>query len=216
MLPLRLMFAVSPATPRWREFWPTWENWFLGDALANLVFTPLLLGAATNWKALTKGLPVRRMEAAAIFGLLILAVRWSHQLRPGDSNPIDAHGYLPIAFLLLAAVRFGPMGASAALATMTALSIADMDAAGPGSGLSVAFASVLSLQLFLIVIGIPIMSLSVLIEQQRKTERSLRESESSCRTQLRTATEHGGDYGFERASDHCRGQRTAPARRGIA
>ena len=83
-----------------------------------------------------------------------------------------------MAFLLLAAVRFGPAGASGAMAIMTALSIAAMTTAPPGAHLRPEFTSVLSLQLFLIVIGIPIMSLSVLMEQQRKTEHSLRESEA--------------------------------------
>ena len=43
------------------------------------------------------------------------------------------------------------------------------------------------MQLFLIVIGIPIMSLAVLIEQQRRTEQSLRESEARFRNMADTA-----------------------------
>ena len=35
-----------------REFWPTWRNWFLGDSLANIVLTPLLLCLATDWRKL--------------------------------------------------------------------------------------------------------------------------------------------------------------------
>ena len=46
---------------------------------------------------------------------------------------------------------------------------------------------VLSMQLFLIVIGMPIMSLSVLIEEQRRTEQSLRESEERFRNMADTA-----------------------------
>ncbi len=49
-----------------REFWPTWRNWFLGDALANLVLTPLLLCLAADWRKLTKAKPERYLEGAAV------------------------------------------------------------------------------------------------------------------------------------------------------
>jgi len=45
----------------------------------------------------------------------------------------------------------------------------------------------LSIQLFLIVIGTPMLSLSVLLEQQRKTEQCLRESEGRFRNMADTA-----------------------------
>ena len=59
------------------DFWPTWQNWFFGDAIANLVFTPLLLCLAADWRTFTKARPVRYVEAAAVFSVLIFAVRWS-------------------------------------------------------------------------------------------------------------------------------------------
>ena len=57
------------------EFWPTWRNWFLGDALANIVLTPLLLCLAADWRKLTTANPLRYLEGLAVFSGLVVAVR---------------------------------------------------------------------------------------------------------------------------------------------
>src|SRR5262249_6272815 len=121
--------------PLGREFWPTWRNWFFGDALANLVLTPLLLCLVADWRKLTEARPVRYLEGAAVFSGLIAAGHFAYQRNPGNPGFIGPAGYLPVAFLLLAAVRFGPAGASGSLATMSLLSIAATGAVAPGSHL---------------------------------------------------------------------------------
>ncbi len=105
------------------------------------------------------------------------------------NNPslLDLYHYIPAAFLLLAAVRFGPAGAAGSLSIMSLLAVLATSASRSGSSIPPATDGVLSLQLFLLVIGIPIMSLSVLIEQQHRTEQSLRESETRFRTMADTA-----------------------------
>ena len=169
-----------------REFWLTWRNWFLGDALANLVLTPLLFCLAVDWRKLTKARPIRYLEALAVFSGLIFAAQFAYHRDLDSQSLVDPRGFLPVPFLLLAAVRFGPAGASASLTIMSLLSVVSATATHPSS-LPADDVSVLSIQLFLMVIGIPIMSLSVLIEQQRSTERSLRESEMRFRNMADTA-----------------------------
>jgi PAS domain S-box-containing protein len=156
--------------PLGREFWPTWRNWFLGDALANIVLTPLLVCLAVDWRKLAAARPLRDLEGVIVFAGLILAVQ--------AANQQGLRNYIPVAFLLLAATRFGPAGASGALTIMSVLMVADTSASNPGASSPAVMDSVLSTQLFLIVIGVPILSLSVLMEQQRRTEQSLRESEA--------------------------------------
>ena len=166
---------------RGREFWPVWQNWFLGDALVNLVFTPLLLCLTADWRKLTRARPSRILEGLAIFSGLIFVVQIAYRGEPNGAGLIrpldDALDYAPVAFLLWAAVRLGPAGASASLAIMSMLSMLGVSVGHPASSLQPDPALILSLQLFLIVIGVPIMLLSVLMEQQRATERSLRENE---------------------------------------
>ncbi len=170
-----------------REFWPTWRNWFLGDALANIVLTPLLLCVALGWNKLSAVKPVRFLEGLVVFSGLVLAVQIAHRQGLRDSNLIDFYHYIPASFLVLAAVRFGPLGASGSLSIMTVLSVVATEASQRTVFVPAAMDSVLSIQLFMIVLAIPIMSLAVLVEQQHKTEHSLRESEERFRNMANTA-----------------------------
>jgi PAS domain S-box-containing protein len=170
-----------------RGFWPTWRNWFLGDALANLVLTPLLLCLAFDWRMLITAKPLRHLEGAAVFSGLIVAVQWANGRDLDNPSLLHLYNYIPVAFLLLAAVRFGPAVASASLTIMSVLSVMTIGAIQPNASTSGAIDGVTSLQLFLIVTGVPIMSLSVLMEQQRRTEQSLRESETRFRNMADTA-----------------------------
>ena len=70
---------------------------------------------------------------------------------------------------------------------MSVLMVVDTGASQLGASVPPAMDSVLSMRLFLIVIGVPILSLSVLMEQQRGTEQSLRESEARFRNIADTA-----------------------------
>jgi PAS domain S-box-containing protein len=169
-----------------RKFWPTWRDWFLGDALANLVITPLLLCLALDWRKFIKARPMRYLEGFVLFAGMFFAIQFAYQRGLNNPGVLDLSDYIPMGFLLWAAVRFGPAGASGSLAIMSLLSITAAAASHP------VFVpddtdSILNIQLFLIVIGVPIMSLSVLIEQHRRTEHSLRESEERFRNMADTA-----------------------------
>jgi PAS domain S-box-containing protein len=170
-----------------REFWPTWRNWFLGDALANIVLTPLLLCLAFDWRKLIAARPLRHLEGLAVFSGLVFAVRLAYEHGSSDPGLIDLYNYIPVAFLLFAAIRFGPGGASGSLTVMCVLSVVATSANQASASLPAAMDRILSMQLFLMVTGIPIMSISVLIEQQRRTEQSLRESEARFRNMADTA-----------------------------
>jgi PAS domain S-box-containing protein len=169
-----------------REFGPAWRDWFLGDLLANLVLTPLLLCLADDWKRAIRARPARYLEGFVVFSGLILAVQFAYKWGLNDPSVRDLYNYIPLAFLLLAAVRFGPAGASGALTIMSMLWIAASSSQLRPSSFD-DMGVTLSIQLFLIVIGTPMLSLSVLLEQQRKTEQCLRESEGRFRNMADTA-----------------------------
>jgi PAS domain S-box-containing protein len=169
------------------EFWPTWRNWFLGDALANIVLTPLLLCLATDWRKLTTANPLRYLEGLAVFSGLVVAVRLASNRALNGPSLGDLYYYIPVGLLLLATHRFGPAGASGALTIMSLLSVLASSGIQPTSLVSAAADGIVYVQLFLIVIGIPIMALSVVLEQQRKTQQSLRESEARFRSMADTA-----------------------------
>jgi PAS domain S-box-containing protein len=169
------------------EFFSTWWKWCLGDALANLVFTPLLLCLAQDWSKFATARAARYLEGLALFSALPFAAHFAYTRGMGRAGLVDPFGYIPLPFLVWAAVRFGPAGASAALSIMSVLSVAAAGANQLEVVGHVTIDATLSIQLFIVVLAIPILLLSVLVEQQRRTEESLRESEERFRSMANAA-----------------------------
>lgn len=161
---------------RGRDFGSSWRAWFLGNALTHLVSTPMLVYLAYGWREIRQTKPARVLEALAIFAGLFLAVRFAYHVNRDDLGLVGPIDYIPVAFLLLAAIRFGPLGASGSLAIMSVLAL-EAAQGQQAVALHPELTSILSLQLFLIVIGVPTMILAVLLQQQRKTEQVLRENQ---------------------------------------
>ena len=170
------------------NYWFYWRVWFLSEALAYLVLAPAILtciGAARAARG--KASLARVLEASLIGGgLLAIGVRVFVWPAPDEAS-VPALVYLPLPFLLWAAVRFGPAGVNASLLMVAFLSIsATVQRHGPFATGSPA-ENVLSLQLFLVVISLPLMFLASLIAERRARANALRESEVRFRSMADTA-----------------------------
>ncbi len=105
----------------WRNFWPIWLTWWLGDMVSGIIIAPLLILWATK--------PVPRLnsrlllEAAGLFFLTIW-VCWLVFLRKpstsGNSYPLE---YLAIPPLLWAGFRFQERGAITASVILAGIAI---------------------------------------------------------------------------------------------
>jgi PAS domain S-box-containing protein len=95
--------------------------------------------------------------------------------------------YLPVPFLLWAAVRFGPFSTCIVLSAMSTLATFGASAGRGPFALDPSASVVYSIQLFLLVLSVPFLFLSVLMQQQRWTESVLRESEHRFRSLVDTA-----------------------------
>ena len=164
------------------EFGRALRNWFLGDALASLVLTPLLVTLATDYRGLAQVSRVRLAWTSFVFAGL--AVSGYLAFHGGLSNGVYPPFllYVPVPFLLAASVAFGLTGASAALLLLSLVAIYGTLAGRGPFQVESAAASLLSIQLFLFSLSVPFMFLSVLIDQQRQTDRALRESERRFRS----------------------------------
>ena len=161
------------------DFWTLWLRWFMGDALAQSVVTPIIFYwvFGTPWKV--QALDAKRLsEAALLSGGLLVASYWCAMSSVAISDPSF---YAPVPFLFWAAVRFGMIGATGAIAVITAFII---DCVLRGSGpfanlppLETAFV----LQTYLLVRSVPLYLFATSIEQRRRVEESLRESEQRFR-----------------------------------
>ena len=107
------------------------------------------------------------------------------QVRGLGSTP--ALVYLPLPFLLWAAMRFGPTGASTLLLLLALGSIwGAAQGRGPFTSSSPA-ENVLSLQIFLIAISLPLMVLAGLVEERREKANAFIETEGRFRAIADTA-----------------------------
>jgi PAS domain S-box-containing protein len=161
-------------------FGHVWISWFLGDALTSIILTPLLVILITARRKAgidTVGRLTEGLLAAA--GVTIAGyVAFQHGI--GGFPPFLL--YLPVPFLLWAAVRFGPGGAPVSLLLISVPAILGTVAGRGPFYLESAEDSLLSIQLFLFFVSVPFMSLSVLITQQSRTDGALRESEQRFRS----------------------------------
>jgi PAS domain S-box-containing protein len=179
--------AVGGAVSLRSEFWPTWVQWFLGDALANIVLTPLLFCLAREVRLVRPTKFLRLLEGICVAAGLITGAYVAFVLDWRGLSSLNFLLYLPAPFLIWAAVRFGPLGASGAsfVASMM-VTFGAVFGRGPFAA-TASDAVVLSVQLFLLVPSIAILFLAVLGQQQRQTYSALRESELRFRSLVDTA-----------------------------
>jgi signal transduction histidine kinase len=159
-----------------QPFWSVWYRWFLSCALVGLVVTPALV----HWIAARPqftGASVRRYTEALLLASGLLLASYAAFSRPGeDPMPNVAILYAPMPFLIWAAARFGPIGASTSIAVVGMLAmLSTRQGLGPFRAASPAD-NVVGMQLFLLVMALPMLLLSVLTTERRKAEESQRKT----------------------------------------
>jgi signal transduction histidine kinase len=179
LIPVASAFAGAFARlARGQEFWSAWEQWFLGNALAHLVVTPVILywvfGALGDIRSSSAR---RRLEGGLLAVGLVVSGYLAFGTQSGSLSFAEPRFYAPVPFLFWAAIRFGMSGASGAIAIIALLSVeAALDGRGPFSRQSPADTA-LALQHFLLLRAAPLFLIAILIEQRKRVEQSLRESQ---------------------------------------
>jgi PAS domain S-box-containing protein len=170
------------------DYWLAWQQWFLGNALAHLVVTPAIfywiLGAPWN----VRGLSVKRCVEGALLAIgLILAANAAFETAPNPAKFVEPRVYLPVPFLIWAAIRFGMLGTSGAIAVVAFIAVdAALEGRGPFFGQS-PIDTGMALQQSLLLRATPLYLVAVLIEDRKDIENSLRESEARFRDVANTA-----------------------------
>lgn len=175
--------AVGP------DYWPTWEQWFWGNALASLIITPAIFYwfVGARWK-FPRRLNARWLEGALLTAGLVLTAYLAFESDTGGPAFAESRFYAPVPFLFWAAVRFGMRGASAAIAILACFAVAAaLQDMGPFAGLSPAEKGI-ALQRFLLLRAAPLYLIAVLIEQKARVEQSLGESERRYREVVESQT----------------------------
>ncbi|MEG4571233.1 adenylate/guanylate cyclase domain-containing protein [Microcoleus sp. N3A4] len=178
----------------WSEYWQIRWNWYLGDTLGVLIFTPLLLiiykkQAARNSQNTGRKTIANRI-GAGICLLLLVTVSWLVYNSKSEGNlsgyPLE---YLPFPLVIWATIQFGQGGA--VLASFIVSSIA-IWGGSQGGGPFIAKAeninqAILFLQAFMSVIVVTSLLLAATVAERASAEDSLRQSEIKYRELVENA-----------------------------
>jgi two-component system, LuxR family, sensor kinase FixL len=173
---------LDAAFVRWNawgqgSYWQLIRIRFFSNALAALIVAPLIITWATNGIRTVRIAGRARYLEACVLVFALLSVSFAVLYEFG-SGADPALLFLPLPFLLWAAVRFGSLGASTAISVVGFLAIwSAAHGHGPFSG-GTAEQNARSIQIFLIVLSIPILFLASVIEERATAEAELRESEA--------------------------------------
>jgi PAS domain S-box-containing protein len=171
---------------QWTNFAPVWVTWWLGDTVGALVVTPMIvLWAQTNWRAFDRReffAVVAVLASAVVVGLIAFNPLLPHS---EYSSPL---GFLAILPLVWAALRRSPRDTATISVIVTSFAIwATVKNAGP-FGLSSSNEAFLMLLTFMVSLSLPSLALSADVEMRKRTEESLRRTQSDLDTRVRQRT----------------------------
>jgi signal transduction histidine kinase len=178
LAPLATSFldAAAVVITGWgRGYWPLGIERFWTNALAELTIVPAIVLCSSNGISWIRRVSaVRYLEAAllAVGTALVAVLVFGLQSLSPSTTP--AVLYLPLPFLLWAAGRFGLRGLSLSLLSIALISIwCTMHGQEPFQYASMA-QNILSLQILFCVVAVPLMFLSAVMAEARRTQDSLR------------------------------------------
>jgi two-component system sensor kinase FixL len=191
--------AAFVALNQWGHdsYWQVWRIRFISNVLATLTLVPFIVtwsGDGIGWLGRIRR--ARILEGAVLL-LALLSVNAIVFYKLGPTPDFELL-YLPLPFLIWAAVRFGSRGASAAICAVTFLAIWS---AGHGFG---PFSrrspeeNALSIQMFLIVMSVPLLLLAGVIEERRKGAMTLRQRDERITLAAESANLAFWSINFER------------------
>lgn len=187
----------------WRTsgFVEIWRVRFFSNVLAVFTIVPVIVAFGDPLFIRLRGLTWRRwLEAIALTIALTALCVVTFTLAAPAQYAIPTLLYVPLPFLLWAAVRFGPAGTSAALLVFAVASInGAIRGRGPFTGSDVT-AQVLAIQLFLIVTYVPLLALAAVIRERGNADGIVRRTNEQLELALSAAKM--GMWESDLAGDH--------------
>ena len=170
------------------SFWQLWRTRLFSNVLASLALVPVIVSwCREGFADLGRASTARQLEIALLTAglLLVSALVFNGEQAGFSTSPILP--YVPLPFVLWAAVRAGARGTSTFLLIITGWAIwGAVHGRGPFLTSSPA-ENALTIQLFLIVFSIPLLMLAAVIEERRDIEVRSRENEERLSLTLSAA-----------------------------
>ncbi len=167
-------------------YWQLWTTRFVSNVLATITLVPVIVTVARlDWPALRKLALVRVAEAVGLAFALVVAGLLVFDFDPAIAPSVPL--YMTVPFLVWAALRFGPLGASASFAMIAFLTIwGAAHGRGPFTG-GEPNENALTVQLFLTLVGMATLTLAAFLKERDRAQAALRESEAHFRNIANTA-----------------------------
>ena len=175
-----LVINLSFGTP----FLDSWFTWWMSAGIGTLLVAPLILAWATLDKATLKRLPpLYVIESVILFVALAWVAAFIFTRTPEIGSFAVPLPYATFPFLLWAALRFGPRGATGASLVLSTIAIwTTFHDQGPFAMISLsASQEILAVQAFLVVSAMTALALAAVIAERKYAEEALRENEERLR-----------------------------------
>lgn len=166
-------------------YWSVFRMRVFSNVLASMTLVPLIVTWRRLDLAALKTASWKRYLEAGLLVIGFIIVGFTSRTAGGNTRP--ALLYLPLPFLLWAAIRFGPRGSSAGLIAVSVFEIwGAINGRGPFAS-QTAEMNALSIQLFLILASMPLMLLAALIKEREKAQEIAAEEEQRLELALDSA-----------------------------
>jgi PAS domain S-box-containing protein len=171
-------------------FLAVWTSCWINNSASFIAFVPAILVCATRGSSWFRGFSSRRVAEGALLTLLFIMVTFlAYGGIATNGQMLEAPYLIPISFLLWAAVRFGPAGASLSVAALVCIS-SWCAYAGEGPFLrSSLIDRVTSMQISWIMICAPVLALAAVVRERKFATLAFLKSEDRFRQFFETQPE---------------------------
>jgi PAS domain S-box-containing protein len=170
-------------------FFAVWTSCWINNSVSFIAFVPAILVCATRGSSWFRGFSSRRVAEGALLTVFFIMVTFLAYGRMAANGMIEALYLIPVSFLLWAAVRFGPAGASLSVTALVCISCW-CAYAGDGPFLRSPFIDrVTSMQIGWIVICAPVLTLAAVVRERKFATLALLKSEDRFRQFFETQPE---------------------------
>jgi PAS domain S-box-containing protein len=168
-------------------FFAVWTSCWINNSASLIAFVPAILVCATRGSSWFRGFSSRRVAEGALLTVLFIMGTFLAYGRIAPNGQMLVAPYLiPISFLLWAAVRFGPAGASLSVTALVCIS-SWLAYTGAGPFLrSSSIDRVTSMQISWIMIGAPILALAAVARERKLATLAFLKSEGRFRQLFET------------------------------
>ncbi len=171
-------------------FFAVWTSCWINNSASFMAFVPAILVCATRGSSWFRGFSSRRVaEGTLLTVLFIMGTFLAYGRIAPNGQMLEAPYLVPISFLLWAAVRFGPAGASLSVTALVCISSwLAYAGAGPFLGSS-SIDRVTSMQISWIMICAPVLALAAVVRERKVATLAFLKSERRFRQFFETQPE---------------------------